>query len=365
MDVFLSSSSMSQDSDDDIPLSELANRKITQSDIIDDISEVNSVIDSDDDTPLSELVNKMVENSALTAKVKTVSIDNTDGVINCVNTEFNSHIYCDITCDSDMLMPGENMPFESLLPNEDKNNVIHIYVNNEDPEETINEGETFEKLLLDSIDDSMALVDFLNDSVGSEVEISNEVEIENTTDVDDAILTSSINDENSTMDGTNEEEQLDSSEDVDDGSEYELPENYKNNELSSSSDSSSEPQPKRQKISKVGVIDKIHTYAKYQEKENVEERKVFRKRSRNPEKWIRETAKRRREHGEEYKSRAGKRVPMKVCKPITCNCKFKCRTKLSQCAREKTFHEYWKLNYDQQRNYIFNNVTKIEKRDQH
>ena len=64
--------------------------------------------------------------------------------------------------------------------------------------------------------------------------------------------------------------------------------------------------------------------------------------------------KKRRNNGEEYISRKGKKVEARKRKIHKCGtCKHNCNTVLNEDTREKLFHEYWQLGcYERQRDFI-------------
>ena len=69
-----------------------------------------------------------------------------------------------------------------------------------------------------------------------------------------------------------------------------------------------------------------------------------RRRQRQPDNWGFNVAKRKRNLGQEYKSRTGKPVRARVIKP-GCGegCRFKCQTNIISSHREEIFHDFWQL----------------------
>lgn len=92
--------------------------------------------------------------------------------------------------------------------------------------------------------------------------------------------------------------------------------------------------------------------------------KKSRKRKRNPNKWKKNVAKNRRQHGESYVSSRGKYVPgVSLMDPCTTKCRRKCSTKISNEDRLKIFQKYYQLNtYVRKRDFIHSNTEKIFKK---
>jgi hypothetical protein len=78
-------------------------------------------------------------------------------------------------------------------------------------------------------------------------------------------------------------------------------------------------------------------------------------RPKDPSSWIRNIQRNARARGEEYKTNTGKIVPAKRMRsPCKENCRYKCRTKISEEDREKNFQKYWEsASFILQRKFIY------------
>lgn len=84
--------------------------------------------------------------------------------------------------------------------------------------------------------------------------------------------------------------------------------------------------------------------------ENQERRS--RKRTRNPESWKDNKAKKLRNCGKSYQSRSKKTVPARCMKPV-CSCRLKCFDNITENSRLSIFENFWRLgNIDLQRSFI-------------
>ena len=61
---------------------------------------------------------------------------------------------------------------------------------------------------------------------------------------------------------------------------------------------------------------------------------------------------------EEYKTSRGKKFPRHELKTPSCKCKNKCGNKVMKDHQMLMFQTYWKLDYECQRKFIMNHVTK-------
>ena len=87
-----------------------------------------------------------------------------------------------------------------------------------------------------------------------------------------------------------------------------------------------------------------------------------RRKRKNPEQWKQSIRKRRRNNGEDYETSKGKKIQRRCMKRANCKCKFKCKDKISEEDQRWIFNNYWMKTYDDQREYIRENVIKTEKR---
>lgn len=78
-------------------------------------------------------------------------------------------------------------------------------------------------------------------------------------------------------------------------------------------------------------------------------------RPKDPDNWIRNRQRNARVRGEEYMTNSGKVIPAKrMQSPCKVTCRFKCRTRISDEDRQRSFDEYWGLaNFILQRKFIF------------
>lgn len=78
-------------------------------------------------------------------------------------------------------------------------------------------------------------------------------------------------------------------------------------------------------------------------------------RPKDPDNWIRNKQRNARARGEEYRTNSGKVVSAKRMRsPCKENCRYKCRTKISEEDRQKNFDKYWELaSFILQRKFIF------------
>lgn len=98
----------------------------------------------------------------------------------------------------------------------------------------------------------------------------------------------------------------------------------------------------------------IHNYSK--------QGRLSRKRSRNECNWKQNVRKRRRQEGQEYETKLGKRVPMRVSVQADCHCKYKCKYKINATDRETVFQSYWAKSFEAQRLFLQTNVQSYPKK---
>ncbi|XP_060558356.1 uncharacterized protein LOC132718656 [Ruditapes philippinarum] len=277
--------------------------------------------DSDDDVPINELIRREASNAKNESNFSDKTIEPT--------------------------LPLEDINLDECL--------IQVYVTNDNEEDSVSDFFITDEngnilcnnsSLKDELDNDLyAPVDglpfdpidiSLNDSIGSEVEIS----------LDNNILSSIELPETESQ----------GSENNDSGSEY-VP-------STSTDDSEYENSPKEnnnqiKNYAHTNLEEPcVHSYAKTPEYEKSNSRK----RTREPDKWQREITKRRRQHGQCYQNEKGVTVPMKASKAISCKCKYRCTSKIKKERREEIFNHYWNLSYETQRNFISHHIKVISKK---
>ena len=93
------------------------------------------------------------------------------------------------------------------------------------------------------------------------------------------------------------------------------------------------------------------------------EGKKSRKRTRNGNKWHRVQSKVMREHGKEYISSRGRKVPAKVV-PDGFLCKNKCRrhcsTKIAESERQQIFDAFYEMDGESQNAYLFKSIEPVK-----
>jgi hypothetical protein len=104
------------------------------------------------------------------------------------------------------------------------------------------------------------------------------------------------------------------------------------------------------------------THQQYSEEDSeyVDVTRQSRRRRKNPELWKQSVQKRKRNNGEEYKTSRGEKFPRHELKTPSCTgkCKNKCGDKVMKDHQMLMFQTYWKLDYECQRKFIMNHVTK-------
>lgn len=328
--------------------------------------------DSDDDLPLSELVTRIISRVCNTDSSNSGSIQTeaenaippADKICQLENSDSDGNVpFIELSLTSNDINNStiEEAVNEITIENAEEDR-IHVYITNDDDEisdyiftdengnlisnncySTLQELENDVYNIVEEIEFDPFDIN-LDDSVGSEIEIGLE-----------------SNDYTVPLVQCNEADNECIAEKERSESEY-----NPDTDVSDSSTSESENRTSRKKVQrktdklKSGNIDKsfVHSYAKPLETET----RTSRKRKREPQKWLREIRKRRRQHGKEYESAKGARVPMKSSKPVSCRCKYKCRTKFDKVKKEPIFHQYWEMSYDLQRSFIAHHVKCIDKK---
>ena len=92
------------------------------------------------------------------------------------------------------------------------------------------------------------------------------------------------------------------------------------------------------------------------------EKRKARKRTRDPETWIRNIRKRKRNAGQEYITRKGKSVSAKIFTDVDCKCKLLCRENISVGERRDIFDSFWKLQWETQEQTIVSSIKEFQKK---
>lgn len=105
--------------------------------------------------------------------------------------------------------------------------------------------------------------------------------------------------------------------------------------------------------------DTLHTSTYSEEdSEYVDVTRQSQRRRKNPELWKQSVQKRKRNNREEYETSRRKKFPRHELKTPSCKCKNKCGDKVMKDHQMLMFQTYWKLDYECQRKFIMNHVTK-------
>lgn len=95
----------------------------------------------------------------------------------------------------------------------------------------------------------------------------------------------------------------------------------------------------------------------------VEPKKLTRKRKRNCGNWKRNVSKVKRQSGKAYKNCKGELQPARIVKVEGCSnpakCPFNCTTKISQVGRQAIFDSFWALPDSEKRHFYVANVKKV------
>lgn len=98
--------------------------------------------------------------------------------------------------------------------------------------------------------------------------------------------------------------------------------------------------------------------------DGADKQRTGRKRTRNPDQWKCALAKRRREAGQEYESRHGNKVrparEVKTSKDCG-NCRFKCRTLISETERQEIHRQFWSLDPSGKDHFYDMNTVQLDK----
>ncbi|VEN55188.1 unnamed protein product, partial [Callosobruchus maculatus] len=99
------------------------------------------------------------------------------------------------------------------------------------------------------------------------------------------------------------------------------------------------------------------------DRETVDEKKLTRKRKRDPSNWKRNVMKNLRMEGKEYRTQKGKLKKAKTMTDVECKCHYNCNNSILKEARHKIFNEYHEIKTEELRwNFISRHVRRITKK---